>query len=53
MKECRYARFCRFYQKDAHSCTDADEAEAYCGTFDVFTNFAPDRLGMSKKMLVK
>jgi hypothetical protein len=50
---CKYAGFCRFYEKDGHNCTDEDEAETYCGTFDVFTNFEPDKHGMSKKMLVR
>jgi hypothetical protein len=50
---CKYAGFCRFYQKDGHDCADEDRAETYCGTFEVFADFEPDKSGLYKKILVR
>nr|AFK24920.1 hypothetical protein Josef01_10c16_24 [uncultured archaeon] len=49
---CKYAGFCRFYQKDGHECNNEEEAESFCGTYRVFEDFEPDRKGMVKKIFV-
>lgn len=28
---CRFAKSCRFYRSDSHTCNDDEEAMSYCG----------------------
>ncbi|MER3408484.1 MAG: hypothetical protein C4292_07195 [Nitrososphaera sp.] len=49
---CKYAGFCRYYNKERRICSDEEKAEAYCDTFEVFDDFKPDRNGLMKKLFV-
>lgn len=43
---CKYAQLCRHCQASALVCNDDTEASAYCGTYDLFDNFRPDKMNM-------
>lgn len=49
---CKYAGFCRSYNKERRICGDEEKAEAYCETYEVFDGFKPDKNGLMKKLFV-
>jgi hypothetical protein len=38
---CKFSGYCKYYQHNAHTCNDDDEAEAYCGIRHEFDEFVP------------
>lgn len=30
---------CKFYRKDSYTCNHQDEAETYCGTYNIFESY--------------
>ena len=46
---CRFAKYCRYYQQNAHTCHDDKEAKAYCGARSEFDKYAKDNQAVKIK----